>query len=75
MGMVPPRIVHPYRVPSEDELQAFNTFTRTIPGEQPLTWNQALLENMTRPYTPKPEYEEMLFAPPDWQKREEGGWE
>ena len=56
---------------AERQQQAFNKSTRTIPGEEPLTWNQALRENMLRPYSsPKPEYEDMLFVPADWQKRE-----
>src|SRR6266571_2688194 len=34
-------------------------------------WNQALQENMLRPYSPpEPAYEDMLFAPADWQKQE-----
>ena len=88
MGMLSPKIVRPREKTIEEDIeqlgqsievckdayQTFNKATRTIPGEEPLTWNQALRENMLRPYSsPKPEYEDMLFAPADWQKQEAQG--
>ncbi len=88
MGFVPPRIVRPREKTIEEDIeqleqsieackdayQTFNKSTRTIPGEQALIWNQALRENMLKPYSPpEPEYEEMLFAPADWQKQEVTG--
>lgn len=63
MGFVPPRFIPPQMEAEITESQQ--------PHE---AWNQALQEDMLRPYSPpKPEYEDMLFAPADWQKQEVTG--
>ncbi len=72
MGMIPPRIVRPHEKTIEEDIEQLSQSIEVCKSAyEARRWNQTWLENMLRPYSPpEPTYEDMLFAPADWQKQE-----